>query len=338
VQEDSTHTGNTGTGVWTTPVTYTDGKATLTDNTYTPTKAGDGIVTLTTVVKFGDEADPEVQVGDDAQAAIRIQSVESTPYFQVYAKETENGVAGWQTTSVQAEADTTYTVSLTINYMTRTFTASVQASEAESATPLGEIGETWYLATAATKISAVAYKGTGEFTSLNGSFVSGDIPVDVVSEDDVAVSSAFISEYLKDKTVAEAAAALNPNATQESNPEAFADNGNGINYFTCYALGLDPEEEDDKLVVDVSTDENGNFVFTVKHPTFDGEGNITGYEAINAADNVQATVTYKYGTTAGSTTTEVVLDEGGKISPSAMFDGQSGNVLYYKAEVSIGAK
>ena len=155
-----------------------------------------------------------------------------------------------------------------------------------------------------------------------------------MSEDDVAVSSAFISQYLGNKTVSEAAAALNPNATQESNPKAFADNGNGINYFTCYALGLDPTEGDDKLVVDVSTDENGNFVFTVKHPTFDG-GNITGYEPINAADNVQATVTYKYGTTVGSKENTV---QGNKISPSAMFENQDGNVLYYKAEVSIGAK
>ena len=82
VQEDATH--NESTGTWETPVTYSGKVATITNNTYTANTAGDGIVTLTTVVNFGGEADSEVQVGDDAQAAIRIQSVESTPYFQVY--------------------------------------------------------------------------------------------------------------------------------------------------------------------------------------------------------------------------------------------------------------
>ena len=40
VQEDSTHTGNTGKGTWETPVTYTNDKATITDNTYTANTAG----------------------------------------------------------------------------------------------------------------------------------------------------------------------------------------------------------------------------------------------------------------------------------------------------------
>ena len=210
-------------------------------------------------------------------------------------------------------------MTLTINYTTRKFTVSVDGAH---------LGEYFLAVDDATMVSAVAYKGTGEFTSLNGSFVSDEISVKV-DADDVAVSSAFISEYLGGKTVAEATTLLAPDSTR---------NANGCNYFESYALGLNPTNAEDKLVVDVTTDASGNFVFKVKHPTFDGEGNITGYEVIDTAKNVPVTVTYKYGTTAGETTTKATLGEGGKLSPSEMFKGQSGNVLYYKAEVTIGTK
>jgi len=315
VQEDSTHTGNSGTGTWATPVTYTDSKATISDNTYTANTAGNGIVTLTTVVKFGDEADPEVRVGDDAQAAIRIQTVESTPRFQVYGKTEANGTAAWQTiTTVQAEAETTYMVSLTINYTTGTFTASVQASGAESATPLGG---TWYLATDASKISAVAYKGTGEFTSLNGSFVSGDIAVTVKSPNDVAVSSAFISQYLGDETVADATALLAPDSTTKA--------ANGCNYFESYALGLNPEVATDKPIVSATPNADGGF--TVK--LTNSEGN-----ALEPAGNVS--LTYKL--MSGDTPNGLTEDHSQTAAEFTIDPSKNGVVKYYKIEVNIGAK
>ena len=327
VVEDSGHYKSTGS--WATDFTYTDGKATLTDNTYTANRAGDGIVTLTTVVKFGGDSDPEVVVGPDAQAAVRVQNSK----FEVYGKATSDGTAGWQSTEVDAEVDATYTVKLIINYNTRTFTISVKKNGAETATALGG---TWHLATVATKVSSIAYKGTGGFTSLTGSFISGDVGV-TVDETNVAVSSDFISAYLAGKTVTEAAAALAPDATPESNPAAFAAGGNGINYFKCYALGLDPTKADDKPIVDVTV-EDGKYVFTVKHPVYNEQGEITGYDEINAADNVSTTVTLKYGTGAASLSGSAT---GAAISPAEMFsqDGLNGsNVIYYKAEVSIRAK
>lgn len=109
---------------------------------------------------------------------------------------------------------------------------------------------------------------------------------------------------------------------------------NGLNYFSNYALGLDPTKEDDKVIVDVTTDDSGKFVFTVKHPVFDGEGNITGYEKVTEAANVTTTVTLKYGTSTGALNAETAVTE---IAPSEM-DFSAGNVLYYKAEVTIGAK
>ncbi len=323
IVENSTNKETTGR--WATDITYTGGVATITDaNTYTPTKPGDGIVTLETVVKFGNEADPEVAVGDGAQAAVKIANGK----FAVYGKATSDGTAGWQSTEVNADVDATYTVKLVINYNTGTFTISVKKNGAETATPLGSA---WHLATAATKVSSIAYKGTGAFTSLNGSFISGDIDVSVETTDDVAVSSAFISKYLAGKTVTEAAAALNPNATVTDA------NKNGLNYFTNYALGLDPTKEEDKPIVDVTV-VDGNYVFKVKHPVYNEQGAIAGYEEIDAADNVSTTVTLKYGTGAASLSGSAT---GAAISPAAMFsqEGLDGsNVIYYKAEVKIGAK
>ena len=325
VQEDATH--NESTGTWETDIVYSDGVATITDNTYTPNKTGDGIVTLETVVKFGNEADPEVAVGYGAQAAVKIANGQ----FAVYGKATSDGTAGWQSTEVDADVDATYTVKLVINYNTETFTISVKKNGAETATPLGG---TWYLATAvATKVSSIVYKGTGAFTSLNGSFISGDIDVSVETTDDVAVSSAFISKYLAGKTVTEAAAALNPNATVTDA------NKNGLNYFKCYALGLDPTKEEDKPIVDVTV-VDGNYVFKVKHPVYNEQGAIAGYEEIDAADNVSTTVTLKYGTDAASVATAESSPADG-ISPADMFSqaGLNGsNVIYYKAEVMIRAK
>ena len=310
VQEDSAH--YEATGSWATDFTYTDGKATITDNTYTPTKAGDGIVTLTTVVKFGGEADPEVSVGSDAQAAVRIQN----SMFEVYGKATSEGAADWQTTEVAAEDETTYTVTLTINYVTRTFTASVQASGAESATPLGG---TWCLATAATKISAVAYKGTGEFTSLNGSFVSGDIVVDVGSGDDVAVSSAFISQYLGGKTVSEAATLLATNSTTKT--------VNGCNYFESYALGLNPTSENDAPIVNAAPTSDGKIVLSLTK---------ANGAAITPADNVDVDVAIKEGNSdvAGESESGEGAGKTIVIDPTSLGTG----VHRFKAEIGIGAK
>ncbi len=315
VQEDATH--NESTGTWETDIAYSDGVATITDNTYTPTKPGNGIVTLETVVKFGNEADPKVAVGDGAQAAFRV----SGGKFEVYGKETSNGEAGWQTTEVVADVNATYTVKLVINYNTGTFTASVKKESEQDATPLGD---TWYLATAATKVSSIAYKGTGAFTSLNGSFISGDVDV-TVDETGVAVSSDFIGRYLGTKTVSEATELLAPNSA--------ATCSNGYNYFTNYALGLDPTKEEDKPIVDVTV-VDGNYVFKVKHPVYNEQGAIAGYEEIDAADNVSTTVTLKYGTDAQSWASAA----GTSFAPNALPFGENNNVLYYKAEVKIGAK
>ncbi|MBO6166997.1 MAG: hypothetical protein J6P13_01440 [Kiritimatiellae bacterium] len=311
IVEDKDHSGSTG--AWTTDLTYTDGVATITDaNTYTPTKPGGGIVTLETVVKFGNEADPEVAVGDGAQGAVKIANGK----FAVYGKTASDGTAVWQSTTVDANVDATYTVKLIINYNTGTFTVSVKTG-ADAATALGD---TWYLATEATKVSSIAYKGTGAFTSLSGSFISGDVDV-IVDETGVAVSGDFISKHLAGKTVAEAAAALAPDATGAGNVGA-----NGLNYFTNYALGLNPEVEDDKPIVSVTTDAAGNYKVSVT----DKNGN-----ELKTPANVSVTPKfYKY-------TPNAVEPWGAEAQNATLSPGDivgKDNVGYIRAKIEINAK
>ena len=309
LQEDATH--NKSTGTWETDIAYSAGVATITDNTYTPTKPGDGIVTLTTVVKFGDDADPEVAVGT-AQAALRVQN----GVFEVYGKTTSEGAAGWQTTSVDADSEATYRVVIVVNYTTGTFTMTVAKGEAAAQS----LGGPWYLATSADKVSAVAYKGTGEFTSLVGSFISSDIEVTVETADDVSVSGDFIRDYLGSKTVSEASALLAPDSTTTAS--------NGYNYFSNYALGLNPTDKEDKPTIKVETNSEGKFVVTL----VDGNG-----DPIVGAANVALTLKFQSGTDPNSLTTETIssFSEGSAtIDPSTMED----NVQYYKVQVNIGAK
>ena len=95
------------------------------------------------------------------------------------------------------------------------------------------------------------------------------------------------------------------------------------------------------------TYENG--VVTFSDVTVGGLGTTTsytitaagGYEqgelvAITPADNVSTTVTLKYGTDANTQSWESA--EGTSFAPNALPFGENNNVLYYKAEVSIGAK
>ena len=302
------------------PTTYTwAGVATITDNTYTPTKPGDGIVTLTTVVKFGDDADPEVAVGT-AQAALRVQN----GVFEVYGKTTSEGAADWQTTVVPADSETVYTVTLTINYPAKTFTASVQASGAGSPT---QLGGPWYLATDADKVSQIAYKGTGEFTSLVGSFISSDIEVTVETADDMSVSGDFISRYLGGETISAARVLLAPDSTTPAS--------NGYNYFSNYALGLDPTDKDDKPTIKVETNSEGKFVVTLT----DKEGNV-----LDIADNVAVTLSVKTGATPESVTGdgvdgEIVDGEGSAEGKSFVIDpSKVDSVKYYKVRIDIGAK
>ncbi len=98
---------------------------------------------------------------------------------------------------------------------------------------------------------------------------------------------------------------------------------NGYNYFTCYALGLDPTDEDDKPNVSVSVDSSGNLVFKLVHP--DGK-------EIESPDTVAVTAIYKkYSSPSGTVGT--VLS--GSVTPDDIVG--DGRVGYIRATITISA-
>ena len=336
VNETKTTIGTaSATGTWSpdAPVFGDAGSAALSgETTFTANSQASGKVTLTTVVNFGNEADPTLEISADAKAAIKVENNS----FKIWTKTTAEGVTGasaaWLAVSgATPNLEAVSTVVFTFDTDAKTFTVSVDGA----ALYYGESNAhtSFAFASDGVAISSVAYKGAGSFTSLTGEYTTTDVTTSVDGKQ-VVVANSFISgnAALREMTVADAALALAPGATVTDA------NKNGLNYFTSYALGLDPTKADDKPIVDVTTDTEGKFVFTVKHPVYNEQGEITGYVAINAADNVSTTVTLKYGTDASSITT---VEEGAAsgISPADMFDhAGAGNVIYYKAEVKIGAK
>ena len=336
VNETKTTIGTaSATGTWSPDApTFGDaGSAALSgETTFTANSQASGKVTLTTVVNFGNEAAPTLEISADAKAAIKVENNS----FKIWTKTTVAGEKGasadWLTVSgatPNLEADST--VVFTFDTDAKTFTVSVGGNALYYGA--SDANTSFAFASDGVAISSVAYKGAGSFTSLTGEYTTTDI-AQTVDGKGVVVANSFISgnAALREMTIEEAAAALAPGA-----PVTDA-NKNGLNYFKCYALGLDPTKADDKPIVDVTTDAEGKFVFTVKHPVYNAQGEIIGYEEINAADNVSTTVTLKYGTDASSITT-VEKGAASGISPADMFEhAGAGNVLYYKAEVSISAK
>lgn len=308
-------------------------------NIYTAVGASAGdVVNVTTTIKFGDVADPSVGVGVDAQAAMKIGQVGDDCAFQLYT------AGDW--TSVYNDAlgapdvDKEYEVAVRIDYTGKTY--SVKAREAEGAfyySLTNASGSAAFsLANAeADALQTVQYMGVGSFVSLSGNYVSAGYTADIGTDGsatNVVVDSGFINDYMSDKLADEISDLLSPTNKTEA---ALAKNRVN-NFFECYALGLDPTKEDDKVIVDVSTDQSGNFVFTVKHPVYDGE-TIVGYEPITEARNVQTSVKLKYGTSADSVDTEETSENEGTVGPADMFSKVGvGNVIYYKAVVTISAK
>ncbi len=323
IAEDAAHS-DTGTWSPSAPVFGEADRAALSgETTFTANSQASGKVTLTTVVNFGNEAAPTLEISADAKAAIKVENNS----FKIWTKTTVAGEKGasadWLTVSgatPNLAADST--VVFTFDTDAKTFTVSVGGNAlyygASNANTL------FAFASDGVAISSVAYKGAGSFTSLTGEYTTTDI-AQTVDGKGVVVANSFISgnETLRAMTIEAATAALAPNST--------ATCSNGYNYFTNYALGLDPTKADDKPIVDVTTDTEGKFVFTVKHRNAAGE-----LVEITPADNVSTTVTLKYGTDANTQSWESA--EGTSFAPNALPFGENNNVLYYKAEVKIGAK
>ena len=315
---------SSGSGRWDPTISYENNIAALDNNTFTPTNAvGDAVVTVVSTMSFGDVADASLEVGN-SYAAIRIGDNSGTPTFQIWAKTAENGNAEWvnvANASVTVDPANTYEVKSVFDFVQGKcqFHVNDYALANNSQT-------SFYLANDVRKMSAVNFNGKGSLTSLYGSYVEAEKIVEDISGTGVPVDSDWVADNLGDKTFAEARTLLAPESTEKT-PHAGAE----YNYFECYALGIDPKDDDEAPLV-------------VAVPGSDGKFNVS-LEGISVPAGVTVTAKLKTcdtpnGTFAGDQTAIAVGTEAGtERTGSVEFDpaSMSGNVKYIKMEIGIGA-
>ena len=197
------------TGEWTgdtTPTTWSEGWAVVENATFAPTNNNPQstvTTTITTKLKFSDvgEEDPE----SGTQAALRIveDETDSKLYWEVWATvvdENSDTVTRWVKMARGGDGDdapeknTDYEVVFAFNYTDGNYTVSVDGTE------LGILDDTvpedqpLQIASAASCVSAVVYKGEGQFQSLTGSYEAAgevDWPADPTQYMHVTAGDAF---------------------------------------------------------------------------------------------------------------------------------------------------
>ena len=174
------------TGAWSKPVAYeaTMRKAEIKDATFTPTSASNGrSVTMTVTAEMSAANEEQADPDSTAQAAIRLGT---NGCFQVWTLGGSQSSATAQWVDVAADGVTPtngveYTFRVTFDYKAQTYSvelldgagasrscATVVATNA--ALPAGATA--FPLATSATAISTIRFKGDGVFTSLTGEYVA----------------------------------------------------------------------------------------------------------------------------------------------------------------------
>ena len=312
-----------------TEIPYSEGAAALNGtNVYSAAWVSTGeVVTVTTSVKFGDVADQDLVIDADAQAAIRIGLDESVNTFQLLT-----GANTWTSvyndTLGAPDGDTEYAVTIKLDYTKQKYGVTITQDATPYILTNASNEAEFTLARNASQMQKVSYLGAGSFKSIAGSYISAGYTADIGTTGNatnVVVSSDFVSNYMGDVLASNVSTALSPNAARTCT--------NGLNYFESYALGLNPTVEEEKPVVEVTTDENGKFVVTLK------KANGT---TITPAANVALKVTMKAGSTPDAVTGDGEDGEIEATSETSTFTidptKMSGNVMYYKVKVDIGAK
>ena len=185
VNESALVTGTTG--AWSDSVDYgwdTEKAFVAGDRTFTPNKQSSGkSATLTVKMQFTDMA-TTVDAPEGVQAAVQLGAGGLfqiwTRLRQGYGGQAGNGEQGTGNGWVDVEAEgvvpragVEYMFRFRIDYETRLYTVAVQ-NAGGGFTPLGANGETSFaLASNATRLSSVQFKGGGVLTSLTGDHARG---------------------------------------------------------------------------------------------------------------------------------------------------------------------
>ena len=171
INENAETSGTSAGGSWTNAVTYTDGKAEISDNRFEATTASTASrVVLEFNVCFSSVSDADVD--GTAQAAIKIGEVESAATFMVLApNSTWTPVFNADITPDPAEP---YKVVLTIDYGTGSYGVTVGDNALTNATG----SASFPLAATRTGVQNIDFAGSGTLASMKGDQVEGYMVVD----------------------------------------------------------------------------------------------------------------------------------------------------------------
>ena len=322
IAEDATHNG---TGTWSPAISYTESVASVSDATFTAASASAGnVVTIATTLKFGDCGDSEVNVGP-AQAAIKIDSENDAYVFKVWTRADASSQPAWATiTNFTPDPAEQYAVTVVFDYTAGTYTVNVGSTQLAAGATTAFLNAL----AGASNVSAIEFNGTGEFASLAGSYVSAGGITETVGTATVPVADTWVAAKMAGKTVAEARALLAPASTVAAKTTS---SGATYNYFACYALGLDPEDDTSAPLISAASGDAGKLTFSL--------ANITVPDGITVTATLKSSATPD-GEYAGAQTAQAIgTPEGTQLTGGIVFDpaAMEGAIEFLKFDLDIGA-
>lgn len=172
----TTHGLASAGGVWTNAaaVTYSDGKATISDNRFVATEASTASrVVLEFEVCFSSTS--EEDVSGEAQAAIKLGEVDSATTFMVLT--TANAWEAVSNAELTPDASETYKVVLTIDYGNNAYGVTVGNCVMTNSTGAA----TFPLATSKAHVQNIDFAGSGTLTSMKGDQLEGYMVKDALN-------------------------------------------------------------------------------------------------------------------------------------------------------------
>ena len=181
-------------GNWTTAVDLAE-PAEVSDNTFTPTAtpSSNDVVVLEFDVCFKSVSDDDID--NEAQAAIKIGEVDSSPTFMVLTN--GNSWAAVSAQGITPDPTADYKVVLTMNYTTHTYGATVNGVDLKDA----QNSAIFSMAKSdATGTNSLEFRGTGTLASMKGEQLDGNMVVDK-NGTKYATIDAAIAAYNQDNTI-----------------------------------------------------------------------------------------------------------------------------------------
>lgn len=325
----------TGSGAWTVP-----GGVTVTKESSFISMGTTNIVTFTPDPHSITSGYETVVASIKADARDELPTLSPAPQAAFTVVETNGGVvaygytrSGWTNFNYSADGLTNAWFNVYVDFAKDKVRYSVEPDGGSRTILANDDTTTWFLSgQEQPTVQSIAFSGAGSVQEFCGKvlkLISIDIGVDG-SADNVQIGTnvTWVAEMMQ--TNAQNVAEL----FATNAPQNITHGTQNYNYFECYALGLDPEEENDVPTINATPDGSGGFNMTL--------------EGIKVPEGVTLTVQLRGSTDgtafddiAGKTATAVGSPSGTTSSGAIAFDpatemGES-NVKYFKLQVTIGA-